>query len=295
MKLLWWKVYFWLNVALLAFVVVAEFSEPTGAVGLFLADVALYTISLIGVFSYFSQKRSFDQRFWKYFFWFNIVYTAAYLLYVFAPNAPFISYLSFLAYGEQSQDSLLLFAMVGLLLSIPAIYATYQLSKGQYLEPKTKEQERKDATAFRWGIVQTALWGYSIVFLIIVLLLSFVPTSESSSGDGSFDIIYSIFIFSPILLFWLWVAAQHKMYKWNWWKVTLLLNSLLFSGLIVFGSFFFEPVSTAAVESEGPDIIGLLQFAIILAGLVVFGREQLHKPLAHQPVEIPSEKKTKEE
>jgi hypothetical protein len=294
MKLVWWKVYFWLNVALLAFVVYAEFSNTTAPVGLFLADVALYTISLAGVFSYFSKKPIFDARFWKYFFWFNIVYTGAYMLYAIAPTAPYISSLSFLAYGEQ--EDLLFTALIGLVLSLPILYATFQLSKGIYFQEKTKEQELREAAVFRWGIVQTALWGYSIVFLTILLLLSLVSSEQTSSsaGAGEADIIYSLLIFSPIFIFWVWVAAQYKKYTWNWWRITLLLNSVLFSGIVVFGTFFYEPVASSASESSEFDIIGLLQFSIILAGLVVFGREQFAKFDKAPKVEVTSSKKQKE-
>lgn len=274
MKSIWWKVYFWLNVALLAFVVIAEFSYPTAPAGLFIADVAIYVLALIGVYAFISRKPFFTTIFWKYFFWFNIAYAIAYILYAVAPNAPLISSLSYIMYGER--EYLLETTLVGTVLSLPYLYAAYRLSKGEFLEYKTKEQELKEAKQFKWGMVQTALWGYSIVFLTILLLLSLISSSSNSSQGGSSDTLFSIVIFSPILIFWLWVAWQYKMYIWNWWRITLLLNSLLFSSMIVFGSFFYD--STAPVETNSEyDIFGILQFFIILTGLIVFGRERFYE------------------
>lgn len=274
MKLLFWKVYFGLNVLLLAIATIAEFYEPTAPVEIFIADMVIYTVAMLGVFSYFSRKPIFKTRFWKYFFWFNIVYSGLYLLYTIAPNAPYINLLAFLNYG--SEDNLLLYAVVGTLLGIPYMYAIYQLSKDKYLELKTKEQELKDAEHFKWGMIQTALWGYSLVFLSVLLLLSIVPAEAPTGKASENDILYSVVIFSPILIFWLWIAWQYRMYHWNWWRVTLLLNSILFSAIVVFGSFFYEP-SAGATDASEIDIIGLLQFLIIFAGLVVFGREQFVK------------------
>lgn len=276
MELLWWRIYFGLNAGLLALAIVIEFYEPTAPVGIFIADVVIYSVALLGVFSYFSKKHIFEPRFWKYFFWFNVIYTGLYVLYAIAPDAPYINSLAFLNYG--SEEDLLLYAFVGTLLGIPYLYAMYQLSKGKYLELKTKEQELKEAAHFKWGMLQTALWGYAIVFLSLLLLLTFIPSAPTTSASptSDSDLLYPLVIFSPILIFWLWVAWQHKMYQWNWWRVTLLLNSILFSSIIVFGSFFYEPVA-ATPESSEIDVIGLLQFLIIFIGLFVFGREQFAK------------------
>jgi hypothetical protein len=272
MKTIWWKVYFWLNTALLAFVIIAEFSYPTAPPGLFIADVVIYVLALIGVYAFISRKPFFTTIFWKYFFWFNIVYALVYLVYAIAPDAPGISSLSFLMYGER--ENLLETALLGTVLSLPYMYAIYRLSKGEFLEYKTKEQELKEAKRFKWGMIQTALWGYSIVFLSLLLLLSLLSSSAAGSAqDSSSDSLFSIVIFAPILIFWLWVAWQYKMYTWNWWRITLLLNSLLFSSIIVFGSFFYDPTAPVETNSEY-DIFGILQFFIILTGLFVFGRER---------------------
>jgi hypothetical protein len=273
MKLLWWKVYLWLNIALIALAVIAEFSYPSAPPGLFIADVMIYSLALIGVYAFISKKPIFTTEFWKYLFWFNVVYSIAFLLYAINPEAPIISYVSNLSYGDE--EYLFLTTVIGILLSIPYMYAIYQLSKGYFLEPKTKGKEESDSDTSRWGMVQTALWGYSIVFLSILILLSFVPSAASSGESGEFDFIYTTMIFSPILLFWLWIVFTYKRYAWNWWRVTLVLNSILFSALIVFGTLFYEPGAPTG-ESEF-DIIGILQFLIIYAGLIVFGREQFTK------------------
>lgn len=289
MKSIWWKVYFWLNAALLAFVMIAEFSYPTAPPGLFIADVVIYILALIGVYSFISRKPFFTTIFWKYFFWFNIFYSIVYILYAIAPDAPGISSLSFLMYGVNG--NLLGMALLGTALSLPYMYAVYRLSKGEFLEYKTKEQELKEAKQFKWGMVQTALWGYSIVFLSLLMFLSLISSSAGSGQDSSSDSLFSIVIFAPILIFWLWVSWQYKMYTWNWWRITLLLNSLLFSSIIVFGSFFYDPTAPAETNSEY-DIFGILQFFIILTGLFVFGRERFY---SMKPMKKPSDKSSSNE
>lgn len=276
MKLWFWKIYFGINVLLLSIAVMGEIYVTTSPVGLFLADVVIYSIALLGVFSYFTKKHIFETRFWKYFFWFNIVYTALYFLYAIAPAAPLISSLSFLHYGEESDA--IVYAIVGTIIGIPYFYAIYQLSKNKYFEAKTKEQEEQETLYFRWGMIQTALWGYSIVLLALLLLLTFIPnqTQTQVAATNDNDILFSVILFSPILIFWIWIAGQYKRYQWNWWRVTLVLNSVLFSGIVVFGAFFSDVVDEMPEGSEF-DIIGLLQLLIIFVALVVFGREQFAK------------------
>jgi hypothetical protein len=50
----------------------------------------------------------------------------------------------------------------------------------------------------------------------------------------------------------------------------------LFSGIIVFGSFFYDPLSAVETSSEF-DWIGVAQTLIIITGLYVFGSEQFEK------------------
>lgn len=273
MKLLWWKVYLWLNVALVVFAAIAEFSYPTAPPGLFIADVIIYSLALIGVYAFVFKKPIFTTEFWKYLFWFNVVYSVAFLLYAIDPNAPIINYVSNLSYGDE--ENLLLTTVIGILLSIPYMYAMYQLSKGYFLEPKAKENDASDNS--KWGMIQTALWGYSIVFVTILILLSFIPSAASSGESGEFDFLYTTLIFAPILLFWLWIVSTYKQYIWNWWRITLVLNSVLFSGLIVFGTLFYDSSMPTATGDAEFDIIGVLQFLIIYAGLIVFGRDQFAK------------------
>lgn len=281
MKLLWWKIYFWISLFLLLLGIVGQVVAPVEPMWLFAADGVLYSIALVGVFSYVFRKVIFNNLFWKGFFWFTIVYTLLYILYAIAPDAPGINLLSFLAY--QGEEDALITGIIGVLLSIPYLLATYRLSKGQYFVPPTKLQEQKKAKVFRWGMTQTALWGYSIVLLVVIGIVSLFP-SDVSSSTASNDLSGSA-IFAPILFFWLWVAFDYKMYQLNWWKTTLLLNSLLFSSIILFGSFFFEsiPEETSSGESA---IIGILQFTILFVALVVFGREQIQPKKEAKPQEL---------
>lgn len=276
MKMFWWKVYFWLNVLLIALVTIAEFSYPTAPVGLFIADVVMYAVGIVGVYSYVFRKHIFESSFWKYFFWFTIVYSALFLLYAADPDHPIISYLSFLSYSDD-KENLLITTLTGLVLSVPYTFAMYQLSQGRFVPVPTKEDEAKEKNK-KWGMVQMALWGYSIVFILVMLIISLLPSAPSMapSVTSDNDIYSGMIIFAPILAFWAWVAIEYKRYTWNWWKVTLILNSILFSGIIVFGSFFYDSAATS--ESSGDmDFFGIAQILIILTGLYVFGREQFKK------------------
>ncbi len=276
MKLFWWKVYFWLNVVLLALVTIIEFSYPSAPVGLFLTDIVVYAVGLTGVYSYIFRKQIFETNFWRYFFWFNIAYSALFLLYAAAPEHPVIGYLSFLAYSADTEN-LLLNTMVGLLLSLPYMFAMYQLAANRYLSIPTRAKEILEKNK-KWGMIQMAFWGYSLIFICVLLVLSLLPTTsiESATTASSSDTYSGMIIFAPILIFWLWITLEYKRYTWNWWKVTLLLNSLLFSGIIVFGSLFFDPLTTVETSSEF-DWIGVAQTLIILTGLYVFGSEQFQK------------------
>ncbi len=279
MKLFWWKIYFWLNVVLIGLVTIIEFSYPSAPVGLFITDLVIYGVGLAGVYSYIFRKEIFEAKFWKYFFWFNILYSSLFLLYAAAPNHPIISYLSFLSYSEDTEN-LLVSTVIGLLLSLPYMFAMYQLAHNRFLM-LSSESDKKLPKNKKWGMFQTALWGYSIIFIAVMLILSLIPNGQVSSSSKDSDLYSGMIIFAPIFIFWAWIAVEYKKYEMNWWKVTLLLNSLLFSGIIVFGSFFYDPLSAVETSSEF-DWIGVAQTLIIITGLYVFGSEQFEKK---EPVE----------
>jgi len=135
-------------------------------------------------------------------------------------------------------------------------------------------------------MVQIALWGYASVISAIFFLSTFLPsaaTNTSSENGGIAQSLYGVAIIAPVFVFWLWIVLEYKKYKWNWWRITLVLNSLLYSALMVSGLLFADFMSsisegTEVSESSGYDIIATLQFLIIFIALQVFGREQFRVP-----------------
>ncbi len=272
MHLLWWKIYFWFTVAITGLAVIAEISYPSESFGLLLFDAMLLAGICVGIYAFLFRKTILSPQFWKYFLWFNVAYSIIYLVYVFAPDAPYVEYLSFLAYSDEDQE---ISAFTGLLISIPAYYALYKLSKGEFYVV-VKEATNK---VYSWNMVQIALWGYATVITGLLFLSTFLTseatTTTASTSDS--DSYLGVIIIAPIFLFWLMIAAQYKRYQWKWWRITLVLNSILYSGLMVFGLLFAGPVTEIAETAEF-DIIATLQFLIIFVGLIVFGREQFSKP-----------------
>ncbi|MBA3723811.1 MAG: hypothetical protein H0W89_02855 [Candidatus Levybacteria bacterium] len=272
MHLLWWKIYFWLSVAITVLAVTFEISYPSESIGLLLFDAILLAGICVGIYAFLFRKTVLSPQFWKYFLWFNVAYSIIYLVYIFAPDAPYIEYLSFLSYSDEDQE---ISTFISLIVSIPAYYALYKLSKGEFYVT-VKEVKNK---VYSWNLLQIALWGYATVITGLLFLSTFLTseTTTTTASSSSSDSYLGVIIIAPILLFWLMIAVHYKRYQWKWWRITLVLNSILYSGLMVFGLLFAGPVTEMAETAEF-DIIATLQFLIIFVGLIVFGREQFSKP-----------------
>lgn len=262
---MWWKIYFWFGIVLTVVSMVSFFAPEKQNIPVHVFLIITYCVALVGLYSFAFQKSLISQHFWKYYFWFYILLDVIYLTYGFLPTN-YAHYVSFLAvYQDDSTQN----TIINTVLDIPIIYAMYCLVWDQPLHTSSKKQNEK----YKWGMIQIALWGYSIVVTCFFFLISLLPQSGSSNLSAqtfsSFDIIVTI-IFLPIFIFWLWVVIQYKKYSWNWWRTTLVANALLLSGVTVFSIFDQQTGS----GSSGFDIVGFLQVFILLLSLYIFGKDQ---------------------
>ncbi len=123
----------------------------------------------------------------------------------------------------------------------------------------------------RWGMLQMALWGYSFILTLYILIFAFIPSSGTTSTKDVADIYYGVVMYAPLVVFWLWIVVQYKKYRWNWWRATLVANALLYSGVMLFGVVFPQPEINS---SSGIDPISIMILLILVASLYFFGREQ---------------------
>lgn len=271
---MWWKLYFWITIieAVLGFLGI--FITPGYHIATQIIMAVIFLVAVIGMYSYAFRKKLLTQLFWQYFTGIYVLIDLIYLVYAAAPQAQGISALSFLSiYKETSFVD----TLIGVGLDLPLIYALFRLTKDKPYRLAEKKVSAKNTT-YRWGMLQTALWGYSIVLVFYLLLTSFFPSADTTVTKHEAADPYNLAgTFVPLMLFWLWVIAKYKQYKWNWWRTTLAANGLLYSGMIFWGILF--PQKEQAVQSGfmGIDIISLLQLLIMLLGLWVFGRTQFVK------------------
>jgi hypothetical protein len=258
---MWWKIYFGLTILLLGISILDVFSPPVLNLPVEVFLIITYCIALVGLYTYRFKRHFFPQKFWKYYFWFYLVLDIVYLALGILPSA-YLKAVSFLLVYDSNS---VMDAIIDTALDIPLLYALYQLSRGEVYIPRPKKK-----TPFRWGMVQTALWGYSSILTLFFFLLSFFPQSGVDNSKPAFNPFFTL-MFAPLLIFWVWVLIQYKEYHWNWWRTTLLANALLYSGSIIFGLIFPQQVS----GSSGFDVISVLQLSILLVSFYVFGRDQV--------------------
>src|SRR5258705_4092544 len=130
------------------------------------------------------------------------------------------------------------------------------------------KSNNKEFTLFR-----TALWGYSTIMLAFLTIFTLFPSNNLNSGSS--DAIAGMVILAPIAIFLIIIVIEHKMYKWNVWKVLLAVYSSLFFALIAFGAaidLFFTSKMGVSASSNG-SLTGLL-FLPILAFFVILGYEK---------------------
>ena len=264
-----WKLYFLIAIIEAIIAVTSIFFEPGYHIFTQVVMAIIFLIDLFGLYEYVFRKQFIPKLFWQYFLGIYILIDFLYLIYAIAPTAPLISLLNFLTIYHDD-NYLILNTLIGVIIDIPLLYALYRLTKDEIYLPKKKE---KTSSFYRWGMIQMALWGYSFVITIFLFILSFFQTSGGNSSRSSADVYsltFLLMLFTPLILFWLWILLQYKHYKWNWWRTTLVANGLFYSG-----SFIFSVILPSSIHgNSGFDIISILQLFILILSLYVFGREQ---------------------
>jgi hypothetical protein len=264
MKKRLWYFYFGASVFLAVTGALGYLSQPAKYNPVMLLYVIDFILSVTGTFAYLWKKKLFIPQFWLLFFILNIVLDASYLLYSAAPNVPYIKSLAFLN-PEGVIDSFG-YNLISALFDVPMLFAVFNLSRDRYFNPELLR--KKDARKPGWNMFQTALWGYSTVFMGLILLFSFLLQPDAS--DSQTDVLISSASFLPLAIFWLMVVFRYKEYPWNWWRTTLVLNSLLYTGMIFYG--ILSPAAPS--HQSGIDFISIAETLLLFISLIVFGRDQ---------------------
>ncbi len=265
---MWWKIYFGITIIEVLSDVLSFFIFPEIHIVTHIVLSLIFIIAAVGLYGYIFQKNILSQVFWQYFLGIYILIDILYLIYTAAPSTPFISGLSFMEVYKSDNFSLIN-AAIGTIIDIPLLYALYRMTKGELYQPKQKKKEN----TIKWGMIQTALWGYSSVLTFFLFILAFFPTNGSDKKADPTDPIFIACVFAPLLIFWLMIIFRYKRYKWNWWRTTLVANALLYSGSIIFSVF----TSSSNQISSGFDFIAILQLLILLLSLYVFGKDQFNQ------------------
>jgi hypothetical protein len=267
---MWWKIYFGITLVEALLNILGLFTAPGIHIFTQIVVILLFLVAVVGLYGYIYRKKIFSHIFWQYFLGIYLLIDIVYLIYSAIPNAPVISFLSFLTIYKPDNYSFIE-AIFGVAIDIPLLYALYQLTKEKVYDPQKKKIQK--GQNYKWGMLQTALWGYSFVLTFFLFILAFFSNYSGSNAKEHADLYSLTFVavlFAPLILFWLWVVITYKNYHWNWWRTTLLANALFYSGSIIFG--VVSPSSAEA--SAGFDWISLVQLFILFLSLYVFGREQ---------------------
>lgn len=192
-------------------------------------DFALIILCGVGLYSYVFRKKILSPVFWKYFLWINIVYSALYIIYTLAPNAPLINYLSYLQSIEQESSGWVEFTF-STLYTLPFLYAIYQLSKGKFRSaPKEskavkKKKEVKKNNLARWGLFS----GFLLFTEAAAFFLYGVILNYASLPDETFLVYLLIALIIPV------VAIVFKLYRvsTNKLRISLLCAVLTFMGIM---------------------------------------------------------------
>ncbi len=270
-----WKIFFWALCLFALYDLAVISSVPSDDLFPVIFHHIVFFGELIGLYAYIFHKKIGSPQFWKYFLWLNIILDFLSIAYTLYPDSPYLQFYSVI-YGKIVGDIGML--MVSVLADVPLLYAMYRLSRGEFYIPDSKKMVFVSPEVPKWGLVQTATWGYSLVLSVVLLLSSVLPKSSSgvASDTVSSDALYGIVMTAPMVLFWLITIFQLKYYQKNWWRLTLLANGVFIS-LMMLGGILFPseaPKGDVSMESE---FIGLLQFLIMIISLYVYGREQFPK------------------
>lgn len=279
-----WKIYFGILCLLALLSSASIFSLPKNEIPASIIHLVIFVGELIGLYAFLFHKNIVTPTFWKYFFWLNVFLDITYFLYSFYPNFPLLHYYSYLEPGDVRP---LWEIMLAVAADLPLLFALYKLSKNEFFTPKKITPQFVSPGIPQWGMIQTALWGYAFIITSIFAVSSLFPISqETRSTTVSSESYFGAIIILPIVIFWVWIIVQYKNYKKSWWRLTLLANGIVFALLMLTGLLF--PAGEFSEIKYETDLITLLQFAVILLALYVFGKEQFKRKIKNQKKDISS-------
>lgn len=268
-----WKIYFGILCLLALLSAATLFSLPKNEIPASIIHLVIFFGELVGLYAFIFHKNIIRPALWKYFFWLNVLLDILYVLYSFYPNFPLLQFYSYLVPGEVSPLWEILFAVAA---DIPLLYVLYKLSKNEYYVPQQIKPQFVSPGIPRWGMIQTALWGYAFIIISIFAISSLLPVSqETTSTTVTSESYFGAIIILPIVIFWIRIIMQYKYYKKSWWRLTLIANGIVFALLMLTG-LLFPPEEFTEIKHE-TDLITLLQFGVMLLALYVFGKEQFNK------------------
>lgn len=269
-----WKLYYWFLCLLALFSLAGIPYIPSEDLFPQVMHQIIFIGELVGLFAFIYKKNIGRRNFWKYFLWVNIVLDIFSIVNSLYPKSEYLQVFRILL-GTADMDIGVM--LVAVLMDIPLLYVMYRLSRGEFYNPGTDKTVFVSPGIPKWGLLQIACWGYSIVISGVFLLSSIYPppsTSEVVISRDS-DSVYGVLMMVPIILFWLFILFQQNLYKKNWWRMTLLANGLFIS-LLMISSMLFPAEDTVTEMSELYTLMGLLQFFILIIALYIYGREQFH-------------------
>ncbi len=268
-----WKIFFWALCLFTLYDLAAITSLPSGEWFPIIFHHIIFFGELVGLFAYIYGKKIGNRQFWKYFLGINIILDILSILYTLYPNAVYLQFYKYI-YGNTVTDIGNL--MLAVVADMPLLYAMYRLSQGEFYMPESKKIMFVSSGIPKWGLVQTALWGYSLVISTVFFLSSIFPRASSEVSSAPTEVLYGLLMIVPMVIFWLYIILQLKYYQKNWWRLTLLANGLFIS-LMMVGGMIIPSDDLGGESSMASEFMGILQFLIMVISLYVYGREQFPK------------------
>lgn len=176
----------------------------------------------------------------------------------------------------QNKEPLMLSTVfwVLLLLQLLILFLSIKECKRLFFTKKLKttsaQSQMNNKTIKKWDFFRTALWGYSTVMMLVLTISSLISPSGSSHGSTP---VTGILVFAPIITYIIMATIRFKQYSWKWWKVLMLIYSLLFAFIITIG--LISNVTTAKTTSSNPIATALLFFFVFVFCLTN-ERDRLH-------------------
>jgi len=205
-----WKMYFVLMTLFAIVSIGGVFTTPQAELSATIINLLIFIFEIIGLYAYTFRKKLFTPKFWLGYFWFNVLLDILFLSYIVFPHAPVLQLYAYLLVGNPGTIT---DALIGVIFDAPLLYALFHLSKGQFHNSQQKPVIMSAPGVPKWGMVQTALWGYGLIITIIFALGSLLPTeSKLQRVPTATDTMYAVMMVLPLLLFWLQIVKQYKSY-----------------------------------------------------------------------------------